>query len=111
MCTKHLVHIEAGVYVKIQQAFVLPDLIRKRDILDGQSPPTAQNDFRDFTGEFFALQLVKVWPDGATRHKDIYAPTKEECEALLKKAMTEMKAAINAERERMKNEAKASRLA
>ncbi len=50
----------------------------------------------------------KVWPDGTTRHKDVYAPTKEDCEALLKKAMAEMKATINAERERLKDEAKAS---
>ncbi len=45
---------------------------------------------------------------GTTRHKDVYAPTKGECEALLKEAMAEMKAAINAERERLKDEAKAS---
>ncbi len=50
----------------------------------------------------------KVWPDGTTRHKDVYAPTKEECEALLREAMAEMKTAINAERERLKNETKAS---
>ncbi len=50
----------------------------------------------------------KVWPDGTTRHKDVYAPTKEECEVLLKEAMAEMKAAISAERERSTNKAKAS---
>lgn len=50
----------------------------------------------------------KVWPDGTTRHKDVYTPTEEECEALLKEAMAEMKTAINAERERLKDEAKAS---
>ncbi len=50
----------------------------------------------------------KVWPDGTTRHKDVYAPTKEGCEALLKEAMAEMKVAIDAERERLKDEAKAS---
>ncbi len=50
----------------------------------------------------------KVWPDGTTRHKDVYAPTKEECEALLREAMAEMKTAINAERERLKNKTKAS---
>lgn len=50
----------------------------------------------------------KAWPDGTAKRKDVYAPTKEECEALLKEAMAEMKAAINAKREQLKNETKAS---
>ncbi|WP_298022486.1 site-specific integrase [uncultured Dysosmobacter sp.] len=50
----------------------------------------------------------RVWPDGTTHFKDVYAPTKEECEALLREAISEMKKAITAERERMENEVRAS---
>jgi len=50
----------------------------------------------------------RVWPDGTTHFKDVYASTKEECEALLREAISEMKKAIAAERERMANESRAS---
>jgi len=50
----------------------------------------------------------RVWPDGTTHFKDVYAPTKEECEALLREAISEMKKDISAERERMRNEVRAS---
>lgn len=50
----------------------------------------------------------RVWPDGTTHFKDVYASTEEECEILLREAISEMKKAIAVERERMANEAKAS---
>jgi len=42
------------------------------------------------------------------RAKDVYASTEEECEILLREAISEMKKAIAAERERMANGSRAS---
>jgi len=50
----------------------------------------------------------RVWPDGTTHFKDVYASTKEECETLLREAILEMKKAIAAKRARMENEVRAS---
>ncbi len=48
------------------------------------------------------------WPDGKKHARNIYAHSEAECEKLLAKMIVEMKAEITAERERLKNEAKAS---
>jgi len=50
----------------------------------------------------------KGWPDGTTRFKDVYVPAEEECEVFPREAISGMKKAIAAERERMANESRAS---
>ncbi len=49
-----------------------------------------------------------IWPDGKKHARNIYAHSEAECEELLAKMIVEMKEEITAERERIKNEAKAS---
>jgi len=49
-----------------------------------------------------------VWPDGTTHFKDVYVSTEEECETLLREAISEMKKAISAEKERIENETRAN---
>lgn len=49
-----------------------------------------------------------IWPDGKKHARNIYAHSEAECEELLAKMITEMKAEITAERKRLKSEAKAS---
>ena len=49
-----------------------------------------------------------IWPDGKKPPRNIYARSEAECEELLAKMIAEMKAEITAERERLKNQAKAS---
>lgn len=46
-------------------------------------------------------------PDGRKETRHVHADTKEECEALLEKLVTEMKRELAAERQRLGNEAKA----
>ncbi len=50
----------------------------------------------------------RVWPDGTMHFKDVYAAAEEECETLLREAILEIKKEISAERERMRNEIRAS---
>lgn len=49
-----------------------------------------------------------VWPDGAKRPQNIYAHSREECESLLAEMIQQTKAEIAAEKERLRNEEKAS---
>ena len=49
-----------------------------------------------------------VWPDGKKRARNIYAHSEAECEKLLAEMITEMKAEIFAEKERLKATSKAS---
>ncbi len=49
-----------------------------------------------------------IWPDGKKHPRNVYAHSEVECEELLAKMIVEMKAEIAAERERLKNEVKAS---
>ena len=48
-----------------------------------------------------------VWPDGVKRPKNIYAHSREECEALLAEMIQQTKSEIKAERERMRTKEKA----
>lgn len=48
-----------------------------------------------------------VWPDGKKCPRNVYTHSKEECEKLLAKMITEMKAEIAAEKERLKAGSKA----
>lgn len=45
-----------------------------------------------------------VWPDGVKRPKNIYAHSKEECEALLTEMIQQTKTEIASEKERMKSQ-------
>jgi len=49
-----------------------------------------------------------TWPDGKKHARNIYAHSEEECERLLAEMIAKVKAEIAAEKERLKNEAKAS---
>lgn len=49
-----------------------------------------------------------IWPDGKKHPRNVYAKTYEECEEKLTELITQMKAEIAAEKERLKNEGKAS---
>ena len=48
-----------------------------------------------------------VWPDGKKHARNVYAHSKAECEKLLAEMITEMKAEIAAEKERLKATSKA----
>ena len=48
-----------------------------------------------------------IWPDGKKHARNVYAHSEEECEKLLAEMITEMKAEIADERERLKAESKA----
>ena len=48
-----------------------------------------------------------VWPDGKKHPRNIYAHSEAECEELLAKMITEMKAEISTEKERMRATTKA----
>lgn len=48
-----------------------------------------------------------IWPDGKKHPRNIYAHSEEECKRLLTEMITETKAEIAAEKERLKAEAKA----
>ena len=48
-----------------------------------------------------------VWPDGKKHARNVYAHSEEECEKLLAELISEMKAEINAEKERLKADPKA----
>ncbi|WP_298023122.1 site-specific integrase [uncultured Dysosmobacter sp.] len=49
-----------------------------------------------------------IWPDGKKHPRNVYAKTYEECEEKLTELITQMKAEIATEKERLKNEGKAS---
>ena len=53
-------------------------------------------------------RYTMTWPDGTKRTRDIYADSEEECEKLLAVMITEMKAEVAAEKERLRAENKAS---
>ena len=48
-----------------------------------------------------------VWPDGKKHARNVYAHSEAECEKLLAEMITEMKAEIAAEKERLKAASKA----
>ena len=49
-----------------------------------------------------------IWPDGKKHSRNVYAHSEAECETLLAKMITEMKAEISAEKERLKRNKKVS---
>ena len=49
-----------------------------------------------------------IWPDGKKHARNVYAHSEEECEKLLAELITEMKAEISMEKERLGANPKAS---
>ncbi len=90
---------ETGSGVEQFPAFQ-PTKGRKRKWGTGSIAQCSANRWRGY--------FSRVWPDGTTHFKDVYAATEEECEALLREAISEMKKEISAERQRMGNEVRAS---
>lgn len=64
--------------------------------LHGQNTQTRHGCISQISDHLWEGRYSPVWPDGKRRSRNVYAKTREECEALLPGLIAEMKAEIQA---------------
>ena len=73
----------------------------------GQRRKTGTGCVTQINEKLWEGRYSPVWPDGKRHARNVYAHSEEECEKLLAELISEMKAEISAEKERLKADPKA----